>query len=93
MLETPPSQPNGGINSTVSAGTGTLGTPLASGASLNLNFRGAVPAARPGRGPDTSFDGFDFWLEKLDRFNGNYEQAEMVRAFISSIEYRERFGS
>ncbi|HEX7317142.1 MAG TPA: Calx-beta domain-containing protein [Pyrinomonadaceae bacterium] len=38
-LETPPNQPNGGgINSTLSAGTITLGTPLANGASLNVNF-------------------------------------------------------
>ncbi len=38
-LETPPSQPNGGgFNSSLSAGTVTLGTPLANGASLNLRF-------------------------------------------------------
>ena len=38
-LEEPPSQPNGGgFNSTLSAGTVTLGTPLANGASLNLRF-------------------------------------------------------
>jgi uncharacterized protein len=34
---------------------------------------------------------FDFWLAKLNQFVGNYEQAEMVRAFISSIEYRQRW--
>jgi hypothetical protein len=38
-LETPPSQPNGGgFNSTLSAGTVTLGTPLANGASVNVRF-------------------------------------------------------
>jgi hypothetical protein len=38
-LEQPPSQPNGGaFNSTYSAGTITLGTPLAPGASVNLRF-------------------------------------------------------
>jgi hypothetical protein len=38
-LETPPAQPNGGgVNSTLSAGTITLGTPLANGASVNVNF-------------------------------------------------------
>jgi hypothetical protein len=38
-LEQPPSQPNGGaFNSTYSAGTITLGTPLAPGASINLRF-------------------------------------------------------
>ncbi|HZB47239.1 MAG TPA: hypothetical protein VE360_18405 [Pyrinomonadaceae bacterium] len=42
--------------------------------------------------PDASFEGFNFWLQKLNQFNGNYVQAEMVRAFIESIEYRRRFG-
>jgi len=38
-LEQPPSQPNGGgFNSTLSAGTITLGTPLANGASINVEF-------------------------------------------------------
>jgi hypothetical protein len=38
-LEQPPSQPNGGgFNSTLSAGTVTLGTPLVNGASLNVRF-------------------------------------------------------
>lgn len=41
------------------------------------------------RDPDP--DGYDFWLEKLNSFGGNFEQAEMVKAFISSIEYRARF--
>ncbi len=34
----------------------------------------------------------DFWLTQFNRFNSNCVQAEMVRAFIESIEYRERFG-
>lgn len=46
----------------------------------------------PDGAPDTNFDGFDFWLSKLNEFDGNYVDAEMVRAFISSIEYRRRFG-
>lgn len=38
-LETPPAQPNsGGLNSSLAAGTVTLGTPLANGASINLQF-------------------------------------------------------
>ncbi|HST50768.1 MAG TPA: hypothetical protein VLJ61_02065, partial [Pyrinomonadaceae bacterium] len=38
-LEQPPSQLNGGgFNSTLSAGTVTLGTPLANGASINVRF-------------------------------------------------------
>jgi hypothetical protein len=38
-VEQPPSQPNGGgFGSTLSAGTITLGTPLANGASINIRF-------------------------------------------------------
>ncbi|HET6889950.1 MAG TPA: hypothetical protein VFH31_02515 [Pyrinomonadaceae bacterium] len=46
----------------------------------------------PNSPPDTNFDGFLFWLNKLNQFNGNFIQAEMVKAFISSLEYRRRFG-
>jgi hypothetical protein len=28
----------------------------------------------------------------LNQFNGNFINAEMVKAFISSTEYRQRFG-
>ncbi len=35
--------------------------------------------------------GFQFWLNKLNQFNGNFEQAEMVKSFIVSGEYRNRF--
>jgi hypothetical protein len=46
----------------------------------------------PDSAPDSDFGGYDFWLSKLDQFNGNYVQAEMVKAFITSTEYRQRFG-
>ena len=46
----------------------------------------------PNEFPDTDFSGFDFWLAKLILFNGNFINAEMVKAFISSAEYRDRFG-
>ena len=46
----------------------------------------------PDDAPDGSFGGFNFWLSKLNAFNGNFIDAEMVKAFISSIEYRQRFG-
>ena len=42
--------------------------------------------------PDANFDGYDFWLQKLNQFNGNFIEAEMVKAFIESGEYRARFG-
>jgi hypothetical protein len=37
------------------------------------------------------FQGYNFWLNKLNAFNGNFIQAEMVKAFIVSSEYRQRF--
>jgi hypothetical protein len=43
------------------------------------------------RDPDAS--GFNFWLNKLNSFNGNFVDAEMVKSFISSSEYRQRFGA
>ena len=48
----------------------------------------------PNDAPDSTLDytGYDFWLTKLNQFNGNYINAEMVKAFLSSIEYRQRFG-
>ena len=46
----------------------------------------------PNDAPDTNFNGFNFWLNKLNQFNGDFRQAEMVKAFILSIEYRQRFG-
>ena len=42
--------------------------------------------------PDTDYTGFDFWLSKLNQFNGNFQNADMVKAFILSTEYRQRFG-
>jgi hypothetical protein len=54
--------------------------------------------------PDNNFAGYDFWLTKLNNFSQPGEdmrndsqafdrarRAEMVRAFIESQEYRERF--
>src|SRR6185436_8413492 len=46
----------------------------------------------PNDAPDSDYTGYDFWLTKLNQFNGNYIEAEMVKAFLSSIEYRKRFG-
>ena len=46
----------------------------------------------PNDPPDSDYSGFDFWLRKLNDFNGNFINAEMVKAFLSSIEYRQRFG-
>ncbi|MFL6334991.1 MAG: DUF4214 domain-containing protein [Pyrinomonadaceae bacterium] len=45
----------------------------------------------PNDPPNTDFSGLDFWLGKLDEFGGDYRRAEMVKAFLESIEYRARF--
>jgi hypothetical protein len=45
----------------------------------------------PDDAPDTDFAGWQFWLDKLNQFNGNFINAEMVKAFITSIEYNQRF--
>jgi len=45
----------------------------------------------PTDAPDNNLDGFNFWLTKLNQFNGNFVQAEMVKAFIVSGEYLNRF--
>ena len=55
--------------------------------------------------PDFTFEGYDFWLSKLDSFSlpgenvrdervalARVRRAEMVKAFITSLEYRQRFG-
>jgi hypothetical protein len=42
--------------------------------------------------PGLNFNGFNFWLNKLNQFNGNFVNAEMVKAFLVSGEYRQRFG-
>jgi hypothetical protein len=60
----------------------------------------------PTDAPDTDFTGFDFWLAKLDSFTlpgedardegvaiRRSQRAEMVKAFLDSIEYRQRFGT
>jgi hypothetical protein len=48
---------------------------------------------------DSDYTGFDFWLTKLNKFTQpgddilvRVQKAEMVKAFIVSIEYRGRFG-
>jgi len=46
----------------------------------------------PDDAPDSNFDGYNFWLDKLNQFNGNFVNAEMVKAFLVSTEYRRRFG-
>jgi hypothetical protein len=59
----------------------------------------------PDDAPDHNFSGYEFWLAKLSQFTlpgedtrdeavalARVRRAEMVRAFIESDEYRQRFG-
>lgn len=46
----------------------------------------------PNDAPDTDYTGYDFWLTKLIQFNGDFIQSDMVKGFITSTEYRRRFG-
>jgi hypothetical protein len=42
---------------------------------------------------DTDHTGYDFWLQKLNQFNGDFQSADMVKSFITSGEYIARFGT
>jgi hypothetical protein len=43
--------------------------------------------------PNTDLSGYNFWLNKLNEFGGDFRRAEMVKAFLVSSEYRQRFGT
>jgi hypothetical protein len=38
------------------------------------------------------FGGWRFWLDELNQNSGDFRAAGMVKAFITSIEYKNRFG-
>ncbi|HEX8720740.1 MAG TPA: DUF4214 domain-containing protein [Pyrinomonadaceae bacterium] len=42
--------------------------------------------------PTLDYQGYNFWLAKLEQFGGDFVRAEMVKAFITSDEYLRRFG-
>ena len=48
----------------------------------------------PDAAPESTlnFDGYNFWVNKLNQANGDYIGAELIKAFITSGEYRGRFG-
>jgi hypothetical protein len=45
----------------------------------------------PNEGNDTDYTGYDFWLQKLNNNGGDFHAAEMVRSFLVSTEYINRF--
>ena len=47
----------------------------------------------PDDAPDSDMSGHNYWLAKLNQFGGDFVTAQMVKAFLVSSEYRQRFGS
>jgi hypothetical protein len=45
----------------------------------------------PNSGPDADHTGYDFWLQKLSNHGGDFHAAQMVRSFLVSGEYLNRF--
>ena len=45
----------------------------------------------PNEFSESDYSGYDFWLTKLNQFNGNFVNADMVKAFLDSEEYQARF--
>jgi hypothetical protein len=74
-----------------SAENSTLNTQEFNKAFVLMQYFGYL-RRNPYDAPDTDYSGYNFWLKKLNEFNGNYVVADMVKAFISSAEYRGRFG-
>lgn len=72
----------------------TLGQQEFNGAFVLMQYFGYL-RRNPNDPPELglNFDGYNFWLNKLNQFNGNYVAAEMVKAFITSGEYRQRFAA
>jgi hypothetical protein len=75
------------------AESNSVGTKLNNEAFVLMQYFGYLQR-NPYDPPEATLDysGFNFWLAKLNQFNGDFIAAEMVKAFISSSEYRQRFG-
>jgi hypothetical protein len=46
----------------------------------------------PTDAPDVDDSGYQFWLAKLLMFHGDFQASDMVKSFITSGEYLQRFG-
>ncbi len=73
------------------AENGTLSQLESNRAFVLMQFFGYL-RRNPNDPQDSDYTGFDFWLTKLNQFNGNFVNADMVKAFITSGEYRQRVG-
>jgi hypothetical protein len=98
---------------TVEGRANALRAVLDSGSVYNAQFNAGFVLSQylgylrrnPNDAPDNNYNGYDFWLAKLNSFSqpgedvrneqtaiARVRRAEMVRAFILSLEYRGRFG-
>ncbi|MCA1621886.1 MAG: DUF4214 domain-containing protein [Acidobacteria bacterium] len=59
---------------------------------FTLFYPDSVSPAQLVAAPDANFAGYNFWPGKLEEFGGDYINAEMVKAFITSEEYVTRVG-
>ncbi len=84
--------------------SGSLVNTLYNDAFVLMQYYGYL-RRNPDDAPDHNFAGYEFWLTKLNQFTlpsedardesvalARVRRAEMVRAFIESAEYRQRFG-
>jgi len=47
----------------------------------------AETGTRLGRPAPSDDSGYQFWLNKLNSFGGDYRKAELVKAFLAAAEY------
>ena len=88
---------NGGTETRASvmrkiAESSTLKTREFNGAFVLMQYFGYL-RRDPNAAPDSDYSGYNFWLGKLNSFNGDFVASEMVKAFISASETRARFGN
>jgi Domain of unknown function (DUF4214) len=73
--------------------TGQRGTHDYNSGFVYACYRGFL-RREPNAFPDNNWNGFNFWVTKLDSTNpdaGDWKYNEMIKAFLESIEYRNRF--
>jgi len=54
-------------------------------------FWSGIYDGTPNNPLDNNSKGFNFCITKLNQFNGDFLQAEAVKAILSSADYRGRF--
>jgi uncharacterized protein (TIGR03118 family) len=84
-----------GLNGATKTRAQVLGEVAENTSVKNANFRPSFVfmqyAGYLRRDPDTA--GYTYWLNRLNTFDGDYVRAGMVKNFITTAEYRHRFGA